>query len=180
VAIFAASLFGLVATGLGVATTTDECALADGPPYYAIELVTTRNVPGTGLGLGTAEVAVPGGSPFSIGVGGDGSYVYDVTVSLERVSPPGSGRLVAWATSPDLAGVVRLGALDGGLAATGRVAWNQFIVVVTLEPRDDPAAERWSGPVAFRGMSRSGRMHTMVGHGAFQQENCAAWGYGGA
>jgi len=27
-------------------------------------------------------------------------------------------------------------------------------------------------------MSRSGMMHTMVGHGALVQENCAAYGYG--
>ncbi len=50
--------------------------------------------------------------------------------------------------------------------------------MITLEAVDDPAAETWSGPVALRGMSRSGMMHTMVGHGAFQQENCAAYGYG--
>ena len=72
-----------------------------------------------------------------------------------------------------------MGALDENLRADGRVTWNKFIVVVTLEPEDDPAAEMWSGPVVFRGMSRSGMMHTMVGHGALQQENCAAYGYGG-
>jgi len=35
----------------------------------------------------------------------------------------------------------------------------------------------WTGPVVMRGMSRSGLMHTMAGHGAFEQENCAAYGY---
>ena len=155
------------------------CTRLEGPPYYAIDLVPTRNVPGTGLARGTAEVSVPTGSPFAIGVSGDGSYVYDVRVSLERVSAPRAGRLVAWVADPDLREVEMLGALDTGLRVQGRVSWNQFIVVVTLEPTDDPLAARWSGPVALRGMSRSGRMHTMVGHGAFQQENCAAWGYGG-
>jgi hypothetical protein len=29
----------------------------------------------------------------------------------------------------------------------------------------------------MRGMSRSGMMHTMAGHGPFQQENCARYGY---
>ena len=51
-------------------------------------------------------------------------------------------------------------------------------IVITLEADDHPDAETWSGPVVFRGMSRSGMMHTMVGHGALQQENCAAYGYG--
>lgn len=37
--------------------------------------------------------------------------------------------------------------------------------------------DMWSGPVVLRGMSRSGMMHTMAGHGPFEQENCAAYGY---
>ena len=53
----------------------------------------------------------------------------------------------------------------------------EILVVITLEAGDDPSAQRWSGPIAFRGMSRSGLMHTMAGHGALQQENCAAYGY---
>ncbi|MGD2070011.1 MAG: hypothetical protein PVI57_15165, partial [Gemmatimonadota bacterium] len=60
----------------------------------------------------------------------------------------------------------------------GRVEWNKFLVVITLETVDDPSADAWSGPIALRGMSRSGKMHTMAGHGPFQQENCAAFGYG--
>jgi hypothetical protein len=35
----------------------------------------------------------------------------------------------------------------------------------------------WTGPIVFRGMSRSGMMHTMVGHGALQMENCSSYGY---
>ena len=60
----------------------------------------------------------------------------------------------------------------------GSARWNKFLVVITLEPDDGGESGMWSGPVVFRGMSRSGMMHTMVGHGALQQENCAAYGYG--
>ena len=58
------------------------------------------------------------------------------------------------------------------------MSWNKFIVLITLESSDDPAQRMWAGPIVFRGMSRSGMMHTMVGHGPLVQENCAAYGYG--
>jgi hypothetical protein len=152
------------------------CA-ADGPEYYAFPLVTTRRVPGTGLATGTAEVSVAPGAPFTVALAGDGSYRYRLSLALERVKVPDRGRLVAWVSTPDLGSVRRIGPLGEDLAASGDVEWNKFLVIVTLEPEDDASAGRWTGPVVLRGMSRSGMMHTMVGHGAFQQENCAAYGY---
>ena len=85
------------------------------------------------------------------------------------------GLEVHWSTEVDR--IERLGVVEPGRAFTGRVAWNKFLVVVTLEEEDDPEAATWSGPIVLRGMSRSGMMHTMAGHGPFQQENCAAYGY---
>jgi len=149
-----------------------------GPPYYAFELFTTKNIPGTGLATGTVEASVSGASPFSVALGEDGSYEYDLSLRLDRMRAPREGRLVAWVTTPDIDVIERMGALDDNLLAAGSVSWNQYIVVVTLEADDDPASERWTGPIVFRGMSRSGMLHTMVGHGALQQENCAAFGYG--
>jgi hypothetical protein len=159
-------------------SSASVCATTAGPEYYAFELYTTRNIPGTGLAKGIAEVSISGSSPFSVALGPDGSYVYDVAVSIDRMKVPRQGRLVAWVTTPDIDRIERMAALDDNLRASGSVSWNKFIVVVTLEPGDDPSATTWSGPVVFRGMSRSGMMHTMVGHGALQQENCAAYGYG--
>jgi hypothetical protein len=158
--------------------TLPVCAVAPGPEYYAFELYTTRNIAGTGLAKGLAEVSASGSSPFSVALGPDGSYVYDIDVSIDRMKVPGQGHLVAWVTTPDIDRIERMSALGENLRAAGRVSWNKFIVVITLEPEDDPSATTWSGPVVFRGMSRSGMMHTMVGHGALQQENCAAYGYG--
>ncbi len=148
-----------------------------GPEYYAIELVSTKNVPGMGLATGRADVSVAPASPFVVAMAADGSYQYDVHVMLERARPPRSGVLVAWVTTPDLDNVRRLGPLAADLTVTGSTQWNRFLVVVTLEAHDDPSAAAWSGPVALRGMSRSGMMHTMAGHGPFQEENCAAYGY---
>lgn len=151
---------------------------AEGPAYYAFELVTTRNIPGTGLALATAEVSLPVSSPFSVALAADGSYEYDLKVTLARMNAPRQGHLVAWVTTQEIDRVERMGALDGDLRASGSVSWNKFIVVVTLEPDDDPGRAMWTGPIVFRGASRSGMMHTMVGHGPLQQENCAAYGYG--
>ena len=152
-------------------------AHAAGPEYYAFQLVTTRNLPGTGLARGSAEVAFASESPFQVSLTADGSYLYEIDVLLERMRAPRQGALVAWVTTPDLDRVVRMGALDEHLRTSGSVTWNKFLVVITLEPTDDPHQRLWTGPVVFRGMSRSGMMHTMVGHGALQQENCAAYGY---
>lgn len=161
--------------GLLVALALPVCAA--GPEYYAIELVGTRNVPGTGLATGRADVVPAASSPFAVALSANGSYEYQLRIALENMRAPRTGVLVAWVSTPDLDQVVRVGALDDSLRATGTTAWNKFLVIITLEERDDTSATRWSGPVAFRGMSRSGMMHTMAGHGAFQQENCAAWGY---
>ena len=144
-------LAALVASSLSVSAAPVPCPAA-GPPYYSIELVTTRNISGTGLADGVAEVSVPASSPFAIEVAEDGSYVYDVAVSIDRMRAPRSGRLVAWVTTPEVDRVERIGVLDERLSAAGRVRWNKFLVVVTLEAEDDPTAERWSGPIVFRGI----------------------------
>ena len=170
--------------------------------YYAIELVPTRNVTGTAFVDGRAEVTFRS-SPFGVSIGADGSYVQDVHVRLDRLRAPAAGQeWVAWVTTTELDHIERLGALDAGGRVSGPVSWNKFLVVVTLEPAQPPAdgieprtaaARRapanqgadssaaydfaWRGPVAFRGMSRSGKMHTMVGHGPLQDENCAAYGF---
>jgi len=149
---------------------------ADPPVYYAVELVTTRNLPATGRATGVGEVTFAS-SPFGVALSPDGSYHYDVRIRLQGMKVPPQGTLVAWATTTEVDQVRRLGALDERLTTTGSVDWNKFLLVVTLEASDDPAATAWTGPIVLRGMSRSGMMHTMAGHGPFQQELCAKYGY---
>jgi hypothetical protein len=168
---------GAPSTFAALPTSPPICAVAEGPEYYAIALVTTKRIVGTGFARGVAEVSLSGSSPFSVALTADGSYEYAVHVSLERMKVPARGRLIAWVTTSDLSRIERMGALDEHLQASGSVSWNQFLVVVTLEPSDDVSATSWTGPVILRGMSRSGMMHTMVGHGPLEQENCASWGY---
>lgn len=151
------------------------CALAAPPPYYAFELVTTARLPGTARATGEATVAFAP-SPYGVTLADDGSYLLDVTVELQRLPEPAGGTYVAWVTTTEVDRIAVLGVVEAG-RARGQVAWNKFLVVVTLEPELDPDATTWSGPIVLRGMSRSGMMHTMAGHGPYQQENCAAYGY---
>lgn len=167
------------AVGPGVAVHVplpESAAPVDAPAYYAFPVVSTRRLPGTGLAAGLGEVTFAD-SPFGVTLADDGSYVLDVWLSVERLMAPREGVYVGWLTTPDLDKVERIGPLAGGGPLRGRARWNKFLLVVTLEPADDPGAAMWTGPVVMRGMSRSGQMHTMAGHGAFEQENCAAYGY---
>ena len=166
------------------------------PPYYAIDLVSTRRIPGSGEARGTAAVTFAG-SPFGISISAMGGYVQDLAISVDRLKPAKTGAYVVWITTPDLDEVVRAGVLDDEMRASGQVSWNKFLVVITLEDSveesADGSADRsaarssaesgdgtsgiWQGPIVLRGASRSGRMHTMAGHGPFQLEPCIKYGY---
>lgn len=148
----------------------------DPSAYYAIDLVTTKKIPGTARARGTGHLNFAR-SPYGVALAADGSYRYDVTLRLSEMDHPPEGVLVAWITTPQVDRIERLGAFDDHLQVEGQVSWNKFLVVVTLESGDDGSAETWSGPIVLRGMSRSGAMHTMAGHGPFQQELCARYGY---
>ena len=152
------------------------CLVQPGPEYYQFPMVSTKRVPGTGNAAGVGEVAFAP-SPFGVALGSDGSYRYDFTVRLERLAPARGGTYVVWTTTPELDQIALAGELTDAAGFSGQVAWNKFLVVVTLEPAFDPDATLWTGPIVIRGMSRSGMMHTMAGHGPFEEKNCAAYGY---
>lgn len=168
------------------------CAADPSPPeYYAFPLVPTGNVPGTAAARGRGEVHF-GSTPFGVSVAADGSYDHDLRIRVRDLPAPRRGAYVAWVTTSTLDRIRRLGTVGPDGSVEGSVRWNKFLVVVTLEPGGEPGpeadpeagdpgapAEGWSGPVVARGMSRSGAMHTMAGHGPFQQENCAAYGFDG-
>lgn len=149
---------------------------ACGPEYYQFPMVSTKRVPGTGNASGVGEVAFAR-SPYGVALGEDGSYQYDFTVRFERMAPARDATYVVWTTTPELDRIALAGELTDPVGFTGQVAWNKFLVVVTLEPAFDPDAAMWTGPIVIRGMSRSGMMHTMAGHGPFEEKNCAAYGY---
>lgn len=144
--------------------------------YYVVELVNTRRVAGARQATGWATPTFAY-SPFGLSLAPDAMYVHDLTVQLQDVRPPRSGAYVAWVTTTTLDRVRMLGAFGDDMRVQGSVPWNKYLVVISRETEVDPEAARWSGPVVMRGMSRSGRMHTMAGHGPFQAEPCNKYGY---
>ena len=163
------------------ASLGNPCSMTELPtpnlPYYAIEMVKTGRVPGTGRsrGIGQASFAR---SPFGVSITRDGTYIYDLTIGFEGLKTPKQGHYTVWLTTSQVDQVKRLGVLDRNGSVSGRVEWNKYLVVLTLEPADEPAATKWSGPIVSRGLSRSGMMHTMAGHGPYENEPCAKYGFG--
>ncbi len=151
---------------------------APGSEYYRIPLVSTRRVPGSARATGAAEV-IHSESPFGLSIVPDGSYDQRLEISIEALQPArqGGGAYVVWVSTPNLDRVELLGTLDNTHRIGGRVHWNKFLVVISLEENPEALGPKWSGPIVLRGMSRSGFMHTLAGHGPFEVENCVAAGY---
>lgn len=160
----------------GATFSASSTALPDLPSnYYGIEMVPTKRVQGTGNGVGFGKVTFSS-SPYGVAVSPSGTYMVDITMALRRIKKPKKGFLTAWATKDDLSETTRLGVLDDDFRVSGKAAWNKFLLVVSLEPTDEPTG-KWSGPIVMRGMSRSGMMHTLAGHGPYQAEPCAKYGF---
>lgn len=164
----------------GAAPADPVCAAPetdpDPPIYYAIDLVTTGKVSGARRADGVGNVLFPT-SPFGVSVSTEGSYVYDLDIRMRNARLDADEVLAAWVTTPNLDQIRPIGKLDDELHVRGRVEWNKFLVVITKEPADAELGETWTGPIVARGMSRSGYMHTMAGHGPFESEPCAVYGY---
>ena len=144
--------------------------------FYAIDLVPTGRVTGTGSYVGKAEVRFVE-SPFDLAVAEDGTFHRHVKVDMQGLRSAPHGDYVVWATPPDLDPIVKLGPLGDDMTLTGDVAFPKFLLVVSLEEDPEGVTGKWTGPIVHRGMSRSGFMHTMAGHGPFQSEPCATYGF---
>lgn len=167
----ASTVSGVGFPGARVCAPTSE-----DPEYYRIALVSTRRVPGSARASGAAEVFYAD-SPFGVSIAPDGSYVQRLEIRIDGLEPARGGGYAVWVTTPSLDRVELLGTLDGDHRLSGHVRWNKFLVVISLEPDTESPGPRWSGPIVLRGMSRSGMMHTLAGHGPFEQENCVTFGY---
>ncbi len=153
-----------------VASRGTSCPAGPPDPFF-IRLVPTARANGAS---GEVELHFAP-SPFGVTLTRDGTHDFAFEMRVEGLDPPAGTVPVAWATTPDLGTVVRLGPLAGDGSLTGRVALNKFLVFITAEA--DPEVGRWTGPVLLRGSSPSGRMHSMAGHGPFAGEPCAVIGF---
>ncbi len=131
-----------------------------------VPLSGTQSAPGS---RGSMTLTQPG-SPFEITVDDGGFQTFDLEIQVDQLRHRRGAVYVAWAAKPELDEWVRLGTLDEENRLTGRVAWNQFLVFVSEEASAD--VERWQGPIMLTGLSPSGRLHTMAGHGPFEAMNC--------
>lgn len=131
-----------------------------------IPLSGTQSAPG---GRGSMTLTQPG-SPFGVTVDDGGFQTFDIEIQVDQLRRRRGAVYVAWAAKPELDEWVQLGTLGEDSRLTARVAWNQFLVFVSEEASAN--VERWQGPIMLTGLSPSGRLHTMAGHGPFEAMNC--------
>ena len=173
-AVFAVALGTLVAGEARAAVTSDIPRLVGAMPWVGACLLTpevvrlsgTQSAPGS---RGSMVLTQPG-SPFEITVDADGFQTFDIEIQVDQLRRRNGAVYVVWAAKPELDEYVQLGTLPEDNRLVGQVAWNQFLVFVSEEASAD--VERWQGPIVLTGMSPSGRLHTMAGHGPFEAMNC--------
>ena len=131
-----------------------------------VSLRPTQSAPGS---RGSMTLTQPT-SPFGVTVNPVGNHVYDVTVQVDQLRRRRGAVYVVWAAMPELDEYIQLGALGASNTLTAPLAWNKFMVFVSEEANVE--VERWKGPILLTGLSPSGRMHTMAGHGPFEDVSC--------
>jgi len=140
----------------------NACALrpeaSEGPDsdLYCIELLPAGDIESAS---GTARLLSPS-SPFGVSVTPAGEHVYDVLFDLQGLPDPASlgpyTTHIAWATTPQLHPVVKLGPVGNGIVKLGRVAFDRTLILITAE--SSPAVLERGGRLVLRGTSASVRM----------------------
>ncbi|MDX1576913.1 MAG: multicopper oxidase family protein [Gemmatimonadota bacterium] len=148
----------------GGARAQDPCAGHADPAQRALHpdlyCMTLLPSPRVLEASGHAELRrVPG--PFGLTVSADGRIRYRIVVTTRDLpDPSGLGtydRYVAWAATPSLYPVRRLGEVPpSGRAVVGEVDFDKFLLLVSAESGE--AAEEPTGPFVLRAQSPSSRM----------------------
>jgi len=115
---------------------------------YCIELVAAPGVTGTS---GRVELASPPG-PFTIDVTADGHARFTPIAFLSGL---GAGRYVAWAVSPQMDTLVKLGTVKNGRTVLRQISLDKFVILISAE-RSISAREP-GGKIVLRGQSPSTR-----------------------
>jgi suppressor of ftsI len=120
---------------------------------YCIDLTATQRG-GAASGVVALEY-IPG--PFTVPVTIDGHYRYAPRITLRGLpqSPAGTS-FVAWAASPALDVVQRLGVVTNGDNTVREIALDRFLVLISAE--GTPRSSEPRGPILLRGESPSNRM----------------------
>jgi suppressor of ftsI len=154
----AAALLALVVASPAVAQRPcdPETPLGPSRDLYCVELIPAPGIAGAS---GMAELGpVPG--PFTVAVTADGRLRYRVTAIVSGLPEPrtlGSYRTyVAWAATPTMYPIVRLGEIADGRTELGDVDFEKFVVLISAEPHARVAEP--SGRFVLRGQSPSTRL----------------------
>jgi FtsP/CotA-like multicopper oxidase with cupredoxin domain len=133
-----------------------EAALSPSRDLYCIELIPAPRIEGA---FGRVELGrIPG--PFTIAVGPDGSLLYRPILTLGGLPAPGSlgnyATYVAWAATPTMHPVTKLGEVRNGRTVMATIGLEKFVILVTAEP--SAGVEEPSGRVLLRGQSPTTRL----------------------
>jgi len=127
------------------------------PGLHCIELVPVPDI----MEVKARAVLGRAPSPYGVAVTADGRQRWAVTIHIDGLPAPAAfgpyRAYVAWAMTPTLESVVRLGPVRNGSTVAGEVALDKFLLMVSAEP-DTTGSERRGKPV-LRGMSPSWLMH---------------------
>jgi len=144
-----------------VQTSKEACA-SDGnraeadADLYCIELLPAIDIAGPS---GAARL-LPPTSPFGVAVTRAGEQLFDFAFDLRNLPEPASlgpyTTYVAWATTPQLQPVVKLGEVRNGPTRLGRVSFDRFLILITAE--SSAAVSERTGRLILRGTSASVRM----------------------
>ena len=140
-----------------LALTVAAAQATGDPSMYSIELLPTPDMRGAGgvVELGWVQ------SPFGMAVTREGHHVHEVSLRIESLPDPRSlgnyTTYVAWATTPLLSPMVKLGEVENGWnESVGRVAFNKFTIMISAEVSPDVTDRK--GRLVLRGMSPSSHM----------------------
>ena len=101
---------------------------------------------------------VPG--PFGVTVTADGHHLHNLNAWLRGLPDPAElgpyEAYVAWATTPTLDPVIRLGPVGNGRNPLGRISFNKFLILITAET--SAAVTERAGRLVLRGRSPSSLM----------------------
>ncbi len=155
----------LIGIGAPVAAQTPVLPAEGAPGLNRIALYPTPDLaPAGGAGLLRWDP-----SPFGVSVTRDGNQRYRLDLEIEGLPDPATlgdfHTYVAWATTPILDPVMRLGEVGNGrFPNLGPISFDKFVILVSAEATPYPATR--TGRLALRGASPSTRIlpdnHLMV------------------
>jgi len=138
----------------------DPCSTGPGlrpsRDLYCIELFPAAGVDGPSGTIALNRAA----SPFTVAVTAEGRHRHRLVATLAGLPEPSRYgpylSYVAWATTPVLDTVIRLGEVGNGRTELPEISLERFMVLISAE--SGPSVAEWTGKLVLRGESASNRM----------------------